>query len=487
MVPGATLPTSEGMDLRAIAILCGVTVGCGPVRDDRPAGPDAPPGEEIGERSGSRLQRRGYDLDGTQVFFNLYDAARGETCAIYSWSDGARYCTPIEHTGTVVFGDAACTAKLGLHYANTCTVAGPKYFGEYTIDTCGSALGALYTAGPASPAPAFYRATETGCIGPYDASDSEQLFALGAAVAPTELVAITRSQPAGTGRIQRVFDESADGLRIAPAVLRDTELATECFLSAENSTAWSCVPQAVQYAGQYADAACSQLITVSSRGCSPAPFAQHNEVRGCRYPRYAVYRTGQELDTDSGYENSSGTCTPQDYGEEARIHAVGERVELATGTRAAPGGDARIQKVRVSVEGDTFALPYSLYDTEKQAECAIGLATDGVERCLPYGAFAQRYFRDPGCTDPVTLFRFYRGAAGCEPAPPPVFGRNYLAPSDPCQSSQDMHLVGAEVTAPLYQNAGECQPVSSDQYAYYELGPIVPPAEFVAAVPITDR
>jgi hypothetical protein len=140
----------------------------------------------------------------------------------------------------------------------------------------------------------------------------------------------------------------------------------------------------------------------------------------------------------------------------------------------------------VSIDTDTFAVPFGLHDTGKQADCAIGKAADGVMRCLPYGGFAQPYFRDPACTDAVTLFRVYRGAPTCEASPPPAFGRGYLALPDPCETSQQIHLVGAEVTTSLYQLSGECQLVTSRQNAYYELGPVVPAAELVAAVPVTE-
>ena len=477
------------MDLRAIGLLfslCfGVWLGCGEVGPRPDGGPDAP-ADDLSERSGSRLKRRGHDLDGTQVFDGLYDSARGERCGITEWSDGASYCTPIQSAGTLVFADAACTTKVGLSYTGPCQATGPRYFTEYEATRCGGAVSGLYTAGAASSATQFYRPSETGCLGPYDLDDGAKLVALGPAVATSELVAITRSSPVGSNRVRHVFDESADGLRIATAAFHDSELATNCFLSAENETTWSCIPQTVQYAGQYADAACSQLTTLSYFDCPTEPFAQHNEAQGCRYPRYSVYRTGPELDTSSGYDSSSGTCMAQDYGDEVRIHAVGERVALPIAIRTAPAAGPRIQHVTAGIDTDTLTVPYAILDTGIQADCAIGTATDGVERCLPYGAFAQQSFRDAACTIPVTVFRVYRGAATCDELTPPAFGRTHPESPDPCQSLQAIHRLGPEVKTPLYQQAAECVLVTTQVHGFYELGAVVPPAELVPAVPFTE-
>ncbi|MDQ3336548.1 MAG: hypothetical protein M4D80_15380 [Myxococcota bacterium] len=462
-------------------------VGCsGDAPDRSDAGMDAPPTEADPEQSGSRLKRRGHDIDGTKALDRIFDSARGETCLPRSWADGNSYCTPFENMGYVVSTDASCTTKVGFGYRG-CMPAGPDYYAEYLDSECGEyAVKKVFSRGPERSATQYYRVLSDGtCDGPVTLSPEEKLYTLGPEVPASALARLTETVAAGTHRLRQAYVESEDGLRFATHVV-DTSRAFECMWQGDlESKSWACIPGGAAYAGHYADASCSKRAAALPAGNCPVPaYVMHNDKPGCRAPSYSIYETGAALGTVI-HDDVGGVCTMHDLGSDVRVVAAGAPVDIATPTRTLSGASARVKRINATAEGDVFWMS-SLRDEERQIDCVLAKATDGVTRCLPIGNYVQHYFRDAACTIPVDIARVYRGAAGCELLPKPTFANSWIAATSSCDVRQQIHLIGAEVTAPLYANYGECQPMSSPTVTFYELGPIVPPEDFAAAVPITE-
>jgi hypothetical protein len=90
------------------------------------------------------------------------------------------------------------------------------------------------------------------------------------------------------------------------------------------------------------------------------PFA------ACASDEKASQGGSDELSLADGYENGS------------RLHAV----------------------VRVAGEARSFA---TWHDTELDADCSFGLASDGATRCVPLAAYSSNY-SDADCKTPVVTF-----------------------------------------------------------------------------------
>jgi hypothetical protein len=459
-----------------------IAIGCSPSTADQPdAGTDATT-ETSPERSGTRLKRRGYDLEGTRAFRRIFDSARNETCAVSEWTDGARYCTPFEATGYVVFADAGCTTPVGLGHVR-CPGTAPSYFADFASSTCGeSAVSKLFERGAERSGTQYYRIFDGACSSPLTMSSEEQLFTLGAEVPPSAFVRVTASV-VGTHRLRQVYDESDDGLRVATRV-HDSALAQECLFQDDVArTSWQCLPRAHATIGYYADASCTSFAGAIHGTCEVPPYLLHNTAPGCSLPTYTAFRTGAALGSTI-YDPVGGVCMPHDLGDDVRVVAAGEAVDLAAPTRVELGESDRIKRLHASAEGDAFSMQ-TLTDKVKQTDCIVTTAGDGVLRCLPIGNFVQHYFRDAACTQPIDAVRVYRGQAGCEVPPKPKFANRAVPGSTGCDFRYEIRLVGAEITAPLYTNYGSCEQLSSPA-SFYELGVVIPPSEFAAATLITE-
>ena len=114
-----------------------------------------------GGTSGSRLRIVAWQFaDGGRIAHAVYDAERGERCAIASWDDGVIRCTP-SSLALVEYLDAACTQPVAQVIDSACGSA------TY-VETVGSAgtLDGLYALGSATAATAFYELSNGTCAGP---------------------------------------------------------------------------------------------------------------------------------------------------------------------------------------------------------------------------------------------------------------------------------------------------------------------------------
>jgi len=121
----------------------------------------------------------------------------------------------------------------------------------------------------------------------------------------------------------------------------------------------------------------------------------------------------------------------------------------------------------------------TLFDTKLNTECAMRVAEDGKQRCLPSSgnAVPSGYFADDKCTAQVML-------APCASTP-----ARYLVSAAPAACGAPLlyevyQLVQLDVAAPRYAgNPGSCSPAGAlpPGYLSYRLGGKLAPTEFVEA------
>jgi hypothetical protein len=448
-----------------------VLVGCGGRQDI--ANPDAPPNEDLFvERSGTRLVRRGIDVDGTKLLNQIFDVARGEPCTPQRWTDGNTYCTPYENTTSTRYADAACTQPAAVAYLD----ASPTYAVRYAEGECVEpTIVELHRLGARLAQTEYYVNDGGECRG-YGLSDIEGVFARGAPVVPAELVAVSVTEPIGTHRLRRRFIESGDGLRVG-GEHHDRELGADCYLGEHaDEQGWTCFPRRLGYTA-FADAACATSAIDGGR-CEAPVYASEILQPGCPFPDYAFYRVGAQIGTEA-YVNSGGVCTAQGY--ETKVYARGEQVTPAEATRATIG-DGRIQRVIARGEDD-FPIT-QLFDRELGARCNVTTATDGSSRCLPQSMPTSTMYRDAACTQPVEVTRRYIGNEGCPLRPPLKFAAKGIELT-PLTYAIEVRTVTGPWTGPLYQGPDVCEPVSP-RYHYFALGDVLPPSAMATAVPASD-
>jgi hypothetical protein len=117
------------------------------------------------------------------------------------------------------------------------------------------------------------------------------------------------------------------------------------------------------------------------------------------------------------------------------------------------------------------------YDTQRNEDCAFGVAGDGVTRCLPYQNAAYdygSYFSDAACTQPVALAYSSCGA------PSYILVRGTGCPVG--MTTMRVYTVGA-VHASYYTKVGTtCSgPTTVAAYTFYSYGTEVAPSSFQSA------
>ena len=434
------------------------------------------------ERSGTRLKRRGHEVDGTKLLASIFDVMRGELCRPVPWRDGQTYCAPAQQTGSVVYADAACTQTIGLASATDCD--GPaRYFVEHEVDTCSSVASHLYVAGDVLAATTYYIRSETSCIPSSVFAPYEVLRRLGPEVPVSDLVPLAISEPVGEHRLRQRFYESADGLRFA-ATLHDAVLDESCSLFGQSSL--SCLPHNTLDASMFGEASCTRHVAVKYSTCTAPRFAIHPQQAFCAFPSYELFRVGEEVAAPMMYRSTSAsTCVSTDIGDRP-VFELGEPVEMSTATPVYTGTSPRVQATyAASSEGDAFPLR-TFFDHGKQTTCVVDRAEDNTLRCLPHAASVLHYFRDAACTNAIEVLRVYRGPQGCAAVTKPAFARDVLGNLDPCTAQQRIRAVGEPYAGPLFQSSDSCDPVSLTNATFFEVGATVPPAEFALAQVITE-
>jgi len=132
-------------------------------------------------------------------------------------------------------------------------------------------------------------------------------------------------------------------------------------------------------------------------------------------------------------------------------------------------------KAMYNVGSDGSKTFVTFHDTQLNADCSFGGASDGSTRCLPSGAQVGGFFSDPQCSQPLGF-----AATGCVT---PVYAVQY---ETICRISIKIFPVTGTFNGSVYTgNATSCTaylPVAANPSdSFYNLGPEVSPSSFVQA------
>jgi hypothetical protein len=417
------------------ALLVSMVAGCGSgasVAADAPAAESRSPRLE---RSGSRLEVRGYEVDTIFVLDGFYDTKLGLMCVPGIASDGVERCVPRD---VLPLGPYADGSDSGPDYADaTCstpvvtisklTCADPVRVVVRSSGGVGGRDGASYwrIGAPISPAKicpsSFGKCSESAPDPAYD------YFERGAPLPPTELVAFVRHDVSVSPALRAVVVEGEDGSRIqVERDFIDVARSEPCEIAVAEDGVLRCTPLSANSLSDrtFADASCVKRAAFGavtcSRGLGKCDESTVSELifvaasDACASDRHRFYTAGPAIVTGEVHFGSGPTECSAPIKQSSTIIEVGSRIEPAAFPPALPGNLARQSRLveRTLLVGDAPVKQAALFDPQIDDECRVEKAVDGKNRCLPAHAVgASRAFADAACTTPIF------SADPCRPAP----------------------------------------------------------------------
>ncbi|HEY5928368.1 MAG TPA: hypothetical protein VIV11_42070 [Kofleriaceae bacterium] len=478
--------------LLAFAWTCASCSSSAPVVDDAPpVEPDTPEGPDPndGARSGTRLKLTWFDFsDGARQWDGFYDAQRKETCYIYrDWIDGKSYCSP-DYGGSIVFTNATCTTKVAELYKDGCA-AGPRpYAMEWEYTPCDSKPAHLYTRGAkVTLAQYYFKSSDGACNGPYTTSTSYDYYALGAEVARSELVEVTLGSPVGPGRLGVRHYQSPGGMSLQAAV-HDAALGTDCFpqVFASGAMTGSCSPSA-RYAGYDQDAGCTQHKLGINRQCTVPKYAVYYPTNACPADPPQYFTLGALVAGSPLYYHNGTSCVATTPSATNDYYRVGAELAVAPVEVVHTDSGSRLKLVKYTNPEGLLYRSYNLYDTQKGTDCYPTKLPDGTLRCIAYGGYTRQVYTSSACTTAIDVVEVESGPASCGAPIVPKFARKFIPPATgSCSYDTQVFTIGAQHTAPVYENFGTCQLYTPINAKLYSVGAQVPLNEFVSATTSID-
>jgi hypothetical protein len=443
-------------------------------------------GELFGE--GTRLRAIWEQAPGApKVLLGWYDTALGAECTFQSspaesGPAGRSTCRPLPYrSGTLsLFADSACTVPI--------LPGGVRWFFEISPEPCGGSPGTLYELGEVADPSSVYWVAAGACQPAPATLASVEYRYIARALGRDALVSASRARRIEGARVVPIDLEASDG-SWAQVGAYDTLLETEVVLprpwplidfglpsNPNVPSGWS--PDArpsfdLGAPSLFSEPTCS-TPAAESFGCGVSPF-----VRGVATPLtcgdtgHRFFRTGPELASSSVHRSEApGTCEslPADP-TGFRYFTVGSPLseeDLAPVAVVERGAD-RLKLRLAGTNGGPVIGSDGYTDTREGTICRTRTAADGVLRCLPRINFDVRY-GDSACTERVV------GVESCAERPSRVSAYTSGDLGAPVFSVLD-----ATAEAVFDRDAnGACLPGTiAPGRLYYQLGPELPPSDFV--------
>ncbi len=464
---------------------------------DAASGPadGAAPDPNDGAKSGSRLKLTWYAFtDGTRQWSGMYDAQNKQLCSPYyaAWTNGSVYCVP-PAGGSLVYTNSACTTRAVHYYTGTCAEAVQPYYVEYATVGCTSAPAHLYRRGAqVAPATTYTKLSNGTCASNGSPSSGDAIYALDAEVPTSQLVELSLTAPEGSGRLGIRYYTSSDGMRF-PWTLHDSTLGGDCSASyaSDASPAARCVPNQASYASYAHDASCTQPELALQSTCPAPQYGYTFPATSCPDDAESYYQVSGTAAASPLYFPAGASCLATSASSGYSYYTLGAEVEVAPLTRAVDSGTAhRVQLAHYTADdGLRYRDPYALYDSQMGTRCYPTTLPDGSIRCIASGGYIDTYYSNAGCSTPIDLAEVYRGPASCSAPVPPAYARKSIAPQPgTCTYSTEVHQVTTVHSGPVYSGSpGSCTVYTPYEGILYNVGPVVPLTDFVAAAIAIDN
>lgn len=388
------------------------------------------------DRSGSRLEVRGYEVDGIFVLDGLYDTKLGLMCVPAIASDGVERCVPrdVRPLGPYADGmdsgpdyaEVACSTPLITIPKGTC--ADPTRILVRSSGSPGGRDGVSYwrIGAPKQPAK-IYPATFGTCIesAPDPAHD---YYERGVPLEPAELVAFVRRDAAVSPALRAVVLEGEDGSRLQAARdFIDIARSEPCEIALAEDGVTRCTPLSANLynARTYADASCSKRAAFNSASClgglgkcDDSTVTEQfvgDTSDACATSRRRFFAAGPPVATNEVHFGSGPAECGAPVKQGSSIIEVGAPIEPTTFPPVLPDSVMRRARLveRTLLVGGAPVKQSAVFDPQIDDECSFEKAADGKVRCLPaHTASATPGFADAACTTPL-----FSPRDACQPTP----------------------------------------------------------------------
>ncbi|MBN9160886.1 MAG: hypothetical protein BGO98_42070 [Myxococcales bacterium 68-20] len=485
------------------------------------------------ERSGTRLEARGWEADGFFVFDTFFDTKLGIECVPGIASDNVRRCLPrnvyrklpkIGSTPPQYFeapdckdgrlievwkGEGRCTDPARIVAVGFGSASDYERIGEPR--TPASELNTIYSGKSCSEtiAPPEY-----------------EFFAPGAPIAATDLVAFTVREVDVAPGLRALVLDGEDGSRYPQGDFVNVARGQPCHLGLAADDVKRCVPSAGSYRSSeaFVDEACTSHAAIplnelprdDGSACTLGPCDDRAVTTGA-WPsaanpcaeKVAYHERGPERPIVRYTRAGSAPCEPasSDSDQGFSSFAIGEEIDPKTLPKATDGvtTHARLEERTVIVGGVSVQRVSIVDPTLDDEECTFVTAADGKPRCLPVnGLLAQRphpnrslsplYYEDEGCTqrlyfpptDPGEYYFPFGARTQC--------GREarfaHVVEGSPCAPVVRIHDVRPATAAFTKDDAGRCVTASGVldgelKGSVFALADEVPAARFAEGTAVT--
>ncbi len=254
-------------------------------------------------QNGSRIRYETISTaDGLSGPYLALDAQLAQECVFGAAGDGSDRCIPenVDRITLTFFEDPSCSST---PLADSVSVVAPAAYAAL-YDAQGCNTGTYYTFGPLYEG-TVYESVDGACD--MSAANSQVSFYPTTPFSSSGFESGTLATGAGAfdgwasgSRIQLVTATGTDGAR-AMVGWHDAQLGVDCAMTMANDGVMRCVPTILGYiSSYYADAACTQALTIAE-GCTAPAYAVSTTCGGGYFAVGASY---------SGpiYVSTSGTC-----------------------------------------------------------------------------------------------------------------------------------------------------------------------------------
>lgn len=449
------------------------------------------------DRSGSRLQARGYAADGIFVLEGLYDSELGLMCEPSITSDGTARCVPRDsiplgpyadwEDGGPDYLDDGCSKPVVTIRKSSCSDPARVVVRSSRLNDRQAAAGYWRIGTPMTPTKLFR--SNMGTCEETSVDPENSYFERGAPLASVGFVAFVRHEVPLSSAIRALVLEGEDGSRVQTQEFIDAIRGEPCEIAVAEDNVTRCTPVAagIYQNRTFSDADCR--TPAAAIACSLGPDACDQSTvteripgplsDGCVPTRYRFYTAGAPVEGGAVHFGAGPTECAMPILQTTPFVEVGPPIAPTTFPAVVPGSlpsELRLVEETLGVDGAPMKQ-FSIFDPQLDDECRFEKAGDGKVRCLPaHAAVPSVRFADAACTIPL-----YSPVDVCEGATTTKYAR--IVEGSSCDPIVRIRAVSPATQAFERRDGISCVAASTE--ATFMIGDEIPPTTFVEGTPTT--